>query len=109
MVGVRFDATEVIPGLTEVLCDGSAVVVTPVVDVTAWVDRDPWPTWDFGRVTRLGDAAQPMSPTGANGASHTHGQGRLCWVSRGAHASTPGVCVLPGACRDLLGFRTSYT
>jgi hypothetical protein len=39
----------------------------------------------------------------------THGQDRLYWVSRGAHASTPGVCVLPGACRDLLGFRTSYT
>ena len=33
MVGVRFDATEVIPGLTEVLCYGSAVVVTPAVDV----------------------------------------------------------------------------
>jgi hypothetical protein len=33
MVGVRFDATEVIPGVSEVLCDGSAVVVTPVVDV----------------------------------------------------------------------------
>jgi uncharacterized protein YbjQ (UPF0145 family) len=32
MVGVRFDATEVIPGLTEVLCYGSAVV-TPAVDV----------------------------------------------------------------------------
>jgi uncharacterized protein YbjQ (UPF0145 family) len=31
MVGVQFDATEVIPGLTEVLCYGSAVV-TPVVD-----------------------------------------------------------------------------
>jgi uncharacterized protein YbjQ (UPF0145 family) len=33
MVGVRFAATEVIPGLTEVWCYGSAVVVTPVVDV----------------------------------------------------------------------------
>lgn len=33
MVGVRFAATEVIPGLTEVLCYGSAVVVTPAVDV----------------------------------------------------------------------------
>jgi uncharacterized protein YbjQ (UPF0145 family) len=32
MVEVRFDATEVIPGVTEVLCYGSAVV-TPVVDV----------------------------------------------------------------------------
>ena len=77
IVGVRFDATEVIPGVTEVWCDGSAVVVTPVVEVTAGVDRDPRPTWDFGRVARLGGAAQPMSPTGAHGASHTHGQGRL--------------------------------
>jgi uncharacterized protein YbjQ (UPF0145 family) len=33
IIGVRFDATEVMPGLTEVLCYGTAVVVTPVVDV----------------------------------------------------------------------------
>jgi 2-polyprenyl-6-methoxyphenol hydroxylase-like FAD-dependent oxidoreductase len=33
------------------------------------VDRDPLPTWDFGRVTVLGDAAHPMRPTGSNGAS----------------------------------------
>jgi 2-polyprenyl-6-methoxyphenol hydroxylase-like FAD-dependent oxidoreductase len=33
------------------------------------VDRDPLPTWDFGRVTLLGDAAHPMYPVGANGAS----------------------------------------
>jgi uncharacterized protein YbjQ (UPF0145 family) len=33
MVGVRVAATEMTPGLTEVLCYGSAVVVTPVVDV----------------------------------------------------------------------------
>jgi 2-polyprenyl-6-methoxyphenol hydroxylase-like FAD-dependent oxidoreductase len=33
------------------------------------VDRDPLPTWDFGRVTLLGDAAHPMYPTGGNGAS----------------------------------------
>jgi uncharacterized protein YbjQ (UPF0145 family) len=28
IVGVRYDATEVMPGLTEVLCYGTAVVVT---------------------------------------------------------------------------------
>jgi 2-polyprenyl-6-methoxyphenol hydroxylase-like FAD-dependent oxidoreductase len=33
------------------------------------VDRDPVPTWDFGRVTLLGDAAHPMYPLGSNGAS----------------------------------------
>jgi 5-methylphenazine-1-carboxylate 1-monooxygenase len=33
------------------------------------VDRDALPTWDFGRVTLLGDAAHPMYPVGSNGAS----------------------------------------
>ena len=33
------------------------------------VDRDPLPTWDFGRNTLLGDAAHPMYPVGGNGAS----------------------------------------
>ncbi|MGH2618295.1 MAG: FAD-dependent monooxygenase [Thermomicrobiales bacterium] len=33
------------------------------------VDRDPLPTWDFGRVTLLGDAAHPTYPVGSNGAS----------------------------------------
>jgi 5-methylphenazine-1-carboxylate 1-monooxygenase len=33
------------------------------------VDRDPLPTWNFGRVTLLGDAAHPMYPNGSNGAS----------------------------------------
>jgi 5-methylphenazine-1-carboxylate 1-monooxygenase len=33
------------------------------------VDRDPLPTWSFGRVTLLGDAAHPMYPVGGNGAS----------------------------------------
>lgn len=29
VVGMRYDATELMPGLTEVLCYGTAVVVTP--------------------------------------------------------------------------------
>lgn len=34
VIGMRYDTTEVGPGLTEVLCYGSAVVVTPVVDLS---------------------------------------------------------------------------
>ncbi len=33
------------------------------------VDRDPLPAWGRGRTTLLGDAAHPMYPVGANGAS----------------------------------------
>ena len=33
------------------------------------VDRDPLPRWGSGRITLLGDAAHPMYPAGANGAS----------------------------------------
>ena len=32
-------------------------------------DRDSLPSWDFGRVTLLGDAAHPMYTMGSNGAS----------------------------------------
>lgn len=35
------------------------------------VDRDPLPHWGTGRVTLLGDAAHPMYPVGANGASQS--------------------------------------
>jgi uncharacterized protein YbjQ (UPF0145 family) len=35
IVGVRYDATEVMPGLTEVLCYGTAVIVTPRSDTKA--------------------------------------------------------------------------
>ncbi|MFE9370011.1 FAD-dependent monooxygenase [Streptomyces sp. NPDC006711] len=35
------------------------------------VDREPLATWGEGRVTLLGDAAHPMYPVGANGASQS--------------------------------------
>jgi len=35
------------------------------------VDRDPLPTWTFGRATLLGDAAHPMYPRGSNGAGQS--------------------------------------
>jgi len=31
MIGVRYDATEIMQGVTEVLCYGTAVVVKPIV------------------------------------------------------------------------------
>jgi 2-polyprenyl-6-methoxyphenol hydroxylase-like FAD-dependent oxidoreductase len=40
------------------------------------VHRDPLPRWSFGRVTLLGDAAHPMYPVGANGASQAVLDGR---------------------------------
>ena len=30
IIGMRYDATEVMPGLTEVLCYGTAVIVEPI-------------------------------------------------------------------------------
>ena len=41
------------------------------------VDRDPLPSWSFGRVTLLGDAAHPMFPVGSNGASQAIIDGRV--------------------------------
>ncbi len=35
------------------------------------VDRDPVPTWTFGKVTLLGDSAHPMYPRGSNGAGQS--------------------------------------
>lgn len=40
------------------------------------VDRDPVSFWTVGRVTLLGDAAHPMYPMGANGASQAIVDGR---------------------------------
>lgn len=49
-----------VPGL---IASAEAVYEFPMID------RDPLERWTFGRVTLLGDAAHPMYPIGANGAS----------------------------------------
>lgn len=42
---------------------------TQKITLYPMIDRDPLPWWTQGRVTLLGDAAHPMYPIGANGAS----------------------------------------
>ncbi len=50
--------------------DGPALIrAAAVIYQYPMVDRDPLPTWNFGRVTLLGDAAHPMYPAGSDGAS----------------------------------------
>jgi 2-polyprenyl-6-methoxyphenol hydroxylase-like FAD-dependent oxidoreductase len=48
---------------------GATFLATRDFLVYPMVDRDPLPHWGQGRVTLLGDAAHPMYPIGANGAS----------------------------------------
>ncbi|MEU5999904.1 FAD-dependent monooxygenase [Streptomyces sp. NPDC047197] len=45
------------------------VTGSPAIFEYPMVDRDPLPRWGRGRTTLLGDAAHPLYPTGANGAS----------------------------------------
>lgn len=50
---------------------------TEVVTEFPMIDRDPLPAWTDGRVTLLGDAAHPMYPIGANGASQAINDARV--------------------------------
>jgi 2-polyprenyl-6-methoxyphenol hydroxylase-like FAD-dependent oxidoreductase len=50
------------------------------------VDRDPLPSWEFGGVTLLGDAAHPMHPVGGNGASQAIVDARVFSTRVGASA-----------------------
>ena len=43
----------------------------PSVHKWALADRDPMPHWSAGRVTLMGDAAHPMTPTMAQGAAQS--------------------------------------
>jgi hypothetical protein len=99
MVGVRFAATEVIPGVTEVLCDGSAVV-TPVVDVDR-CDRlgRPGPAADVG--LREGHAAGRCRPAHVpdgrqRGVAHTWPRPTLLGKSRRPRFNAWGVRVTRG-------------
>ena len=54
------------------------------------VDQDPLPSWSFGRVTLLGDAAHPMVPRGSNGAGQAILDARAladCLAARGEVAA----------------------
>lgn len=46
-------------------------IIREAEQILEWpmVDRDPLPTWRFGNVVLLGDAAHPMYPIGSNGAT----------------------------------------
>jgi 5-methylphenazine-1-carboxylate 1-monooxygenase len=53
------------------------------------VDRDPVPTWTFGHVTLMGDAAHPMYPRGSNGAGQAILDARYltgCFKRKGVNA-----------------------
>lgn len=53
------------------------------------IDRDPLPFWGDGRVTLLGDAAHPMYPIGANGASQAIMDAEALAAALALHGTTP--------------------
>jgi 2-polyprenyl-6-methoxyphenol hydroxylase-like FAD-dependent oxidoreductase len=53
------------------------------------IDRDPLPFWGEGRVSLLGDAAHPMYPIGANGASQAIMDAEALAAVLAAHGATP--------------------
>lgn len=55
------------------------------------IDRDPLPWWTEGRVTLLGDAAHPMYPIGANGASQAILDGQSLAEALAEHPGPAGL------------------
>lgn len=64
---------------------------TAVVTEFPMIDRDPLPFWSEGRVTLMGDAAHPMYPIGANGASQAILDARVLADCLAEHAGPDGL------------------
>ncbi|MUL63543.1 flavin-dependent oxidoreductase [Mycobacterium sp. CBMA 234] len=68
-------ADEILPHVSDWDLDWLAmdalVTQSPAMFSYPMVDKDPLPHWGDGLVTLLGDAAHPMYPVGANGASQS--------------------------------------
>jgi len=64
---------------------------TETVTEFPMVDRDPLPFWTVGRVTLAGDAAHPMYPIGANGASQAIIDARMLADALAADAGPGGL------------------
>jgi len=81
-----------------------AGIIAATENVTEFpmIDRDPVSFWTMGRVTLLGDAAHPMYPIGANGASQAILDARSL---AGALAADPG----PGGLKSYEAERLPFT
>lgn len=65
------------------------------------IDRDPLPWWTLDRVTLLGDAAHPMYPMGANGASQAILDGRALADALGQQAGPHGLAAYESVRRPI--------
>tara|TARA_R110002110_G_scaffold110803_7_gene276135 strand:+ start:2542 stop:3780 length:1239 start_codon:yes stop_codon:yes gene_type:complete len=64
------------------------------------IDREPLDRWTFGRVTLLGDAAHPMYPIGANGASQAILDGGVLADCLTRHGPVDGLTAYEAARRE---------
>lgn len=82
-------ADDVLPHVTDWDLDwldmNALIGHSPALFSYPMVDKDPLPHWGEGRVTLLGDAAHPMYPVGANGASQSIVDARVLADELAAH------------------------
>lgn len=79
----------------------SLVNDTQRITLYPMIDRDPLPWWTDGRVTLLGDAAHPMYPIGANGASQAILDGRALADALAAQPGPDGLLAYEALRRPL--------